>query len=271
MLKDRFILFLVVSSVTVNAQPREFPYHRNTMDFVLLPIGITTFITSEYLSAKRDNSLSINEIEALDRTNIHGFDRSATYNWSPAAADFSDVPFRTMPFLPIVLGIPLAKNKQWNNALTLGLIYTEVFLLTKGITGITKSITSRTRPYLYNTAYSAEQRFTFQDETAPNTSFFSGHSSATFAFAVLLSKTYTDLYGKNTWSKVIWGTSLSLAGATAYARVAAGVHFPTDVLVGAVVGSAIGYLIPELHKRKTEKLSLTIFPGYFSAVYTLKN
>ena len=36
---------------------------------------------------------------------------------------------------------------------------------------------------------------------------------------------------------------------TAWARVGAGKHFASDVIVGYLTGAAIGYLVPELHKR----------------------
>jgi len=39
-------------------------------------------------------------------------------------------------------------------------------------------------------------------------------------------------------------------GTTAYLRVKAGKHFPTDVIVGAVIGSAVGYAVVSLHKMQ---------------------
>ena len=51
------------------------------------------------------------------------------------------------------------------------------------------------------------------------------------------------------WAKgLVWGSTMSVAALTAYARVAAGRHFPSDVIVGAIVGSAIGHLIPRSHR-----------------------
>jgi membrane-associated phospholipid phosphatase len=43
---------------------------------------------------------------------------------------------------------------------------------------------------------------------------------------------------------------LLLAATVGTLRVLSGKHFPTDVLTGAVVGSALGWLIPELHRNK---------------------
>ena len=44
-------------------------------------------------------------------------------------------------------------------------------------------------------------------------------------------------------------TGIDNAAVTASLRVAAGKHFFTDVLTGAGVGSAVGFLVPYLHRR----------------------
>ena len=38
-------------------------------------------------------------------------------------------------------------------------------------------------------------------------------------------------------------------------------HYPTDVIAGAIVGSAIGYLVPTLHRKGREgRLGLVVTP-----------
>jgi membrane-associated phospholipid phosphatase len=46
------------------------------------------------------------------------------------------------------------------------------------------------------------------------------------------------------WNAVVLYGAATGVGAL---RVAAGKHFPTDIIVGAVLGSAIGWLVPTLH------------------------
>jgi membrane-associated phospholipid phosphatase len=43
---------------------------------------------------------------------------------------------------------------------------------------------------------------------------------------------------------------LGTAAAVGGLRIAAGKHFPTDILAGAAVGSLVGYLVPRLHLRR---------------------
>jgi membrane-associated phospholipid phosphatase len=78
-------------------------------------------------------------------------------------------------------------------------------------------------------------------------SFWSGHSSLSFALAV--SAGMVAHYRGYRSEPYIWAGGLALAAATGYLRIAADAHYFTDVLIGAAVGSATGYLIPKyLHR-----------------------
>ena len=49
-----------------------------------------------------------------------------------------------------------------------------------------------------------------------------------------------------------------IASSVAVERVASGHHFPTDVAVAAVAGTAIGITVPWLHLRRgPERISIT--------------
>lgn len=53
--------------------------------------------------------------------------------------------------------------------------------------------------------------------------------------------------------------SYGLAAATASLRVLSGMHFTTDVLAGAALGSAFGFLVPFLHQRTASMQEKTGF------------
>jgi len=63
-----------------------------------------------------------------------------------------------------------------------------------------------------------------------STSFPSGHSASAFAFAAAVGKEIP----------AITGPLRGLAGAVAYSRVHTGVHYPTDVIIGSIIGASIG-------------------------------
>lgn len=66
-------------------------------------------------------------------------------------------------------------------------------------------------------------------------SFTSSHATNHFTFAFFVMMASLDFMGKARYVLLIW------AACIAYAQVYVGVHFPFDVLAGALVGSIIGF------------------------------
>ncbi len=66
-------------------------------------------------------------------------------------------------------------------------------------------------------------------------SFTSSHATNHFALAVYLTFTLRTWIGRYAWILFLWAATI------AYAQVYAGVHYPLDVIGGALLGSAIGY------------------------------
>ena len=79
--------------------------------------------------------------------------------------------------------------------------------------------------------------------------------------AVFLSTVYSDYYPDSDWKYAVWGASLLTASVIGYLRYESGSHFPTDILTGAIVGSAIGYLIPFIHRSENENLDISFGLG----------
>lgn len=90
-----------------------------------------------------------------------------------------------------------------------------------------------------------------------NLSFFSGHSSLSFALATAGGMVSSHRHQKI--APYVWGLGLGFASITAYLRVAADKHYTTDVVTGAVVGAAVGYLGPTWFHQHEIVLSPT--PG----------
>jgi membrane-associated phospholipid phosphatase len=72
-------------------------------------------------------------------------------------------------------------------------------------------------------------------------SFPSGHTSTAFATATGLSLQYPKWY--------VIAPSYAYAGTVAYSRMHLGVHYPSDVLVGALIGSGCAYLTHVVNKK----------------------
>jgi membrane-associated phospholipid phosphatase len=76
-------------------------------------------------------------------------------------------------------------------------------------------------------------------------SFPSGHTSSAFANATALSIAFPKWY--------VIAPSFVWASAVGYSRMDLGVHYPSDVLAGAIVGSGSAYLTYKINKWMNKK------------------
>ena len=122
-----------------------------------------------------------------------------------------------------------------------------------GLTKCAKSLSKRPRPYAYNTDLSYEKR----ESRNASLSFWSGHASLAFTTAVFSGYVFQNRHPGSRLIMPVWITGICFATATSVLRVRSGNHFPSDIVVGAAVGSFIGWIIPRIHKEKSCPISLT--------------
>lgn len=77
--------------------------------------------------------------------------------------------------------------------------------------------------------------------------YFSAHAANSFALAVF----FSNLLKREV--KLIWILLLVWAAFVAYSRIYVGVHFPLDVLSGAIIGSLFGWIFVKLYIFATNK------------------
>jgi hypothetical protein len=109
-----------------------------------------------------------------------------------------------------------------------GRLGTEAELDTEVVVQVLKLVTQRTRPNL-----------------ADNQSFPSGHAASAFALAAVMSSEYHD-------KPLVVVGSYGFATAVSLARVGGLNHFPSDVLVGAVIGELIGRYVVHHHAHQAQ-------------------
>lgn len=239
------LLFLANGLVAKN---RTFPYELKNRDYLIFSLRIGTAALGG--SLKEDyRSITMEELMRLDRKDVMGFDRRATYNWSPHWSDLSDT-FQDFVVIPclFMVSIPPIFHAKLTETVTVATMLMESYLFLYGFTYLSKAAVGWKRPFVYNAALSVEERKAMARDDV-FFSFFSGHAAGAFCAATFLSKVMSDIHGNSVWTYLLWGSNLSFAALTAYARVKAGKHYPTDVIAGAAVGFAIGYVVPMLHKK----------------------
>jgi membrane-associated phospholipid phosphatase len=240
-LKERTLVIISVLLIAQYASLSQLSYTtaRKT-DPVLLGSGIATLLASS-LFEEPLLPLSIAELENLSRSSVNRIDRSATYHYSQTDARWSDLLVGFSVASPA--GLFFIKDVRLK-AGTFSLMYLETILLSTFIPQICKRSVERYRPYSYNPDAPISER------TNPDVrrSFFSGHTTSAFASAVFLSTVYSKIHNSGEWKSLVWTGSLLSATLVSYLRYSSGAHFPTDIVTGAIVGTAIGFIVPALHE-----------------------
>jgi membrane-associated phospholipid phosphatase len=111
-------------------------------------------------------------------------------------------------------------------------------IVNAGVTGALKYSINRDRPFV-----------TYPDilkkAKAGSPSFPSGHTSSAFATATSLSLSYPE------WYVIV--PSFAYAGTVAYSRMHLGVHYPSDVAAGAIIGAGCAYITYKVNKALLNK------------------
>jgi undecaprenyl-diphosphatase len=234
-------------------------------DILIGTTGILLNIAALNIEANRTMKAGTNSVDLED---INPFDRwsAAKYN---KGLDITSTVFEVVTALSPAL-LLLAPMDDWA---TIGVMYAESFLLAFGAKEMGKALIPRARPYNYfpDAPQDALDNGDFGE------SFFSGHTTIAFNGAVFVSTVFSAYFPDSIWKIPVIAGSLSFAAMTGIMRIASGSHFFSDVLIGAIVGGATGFLVPYLHsvtgfpfyraERQEDTLSLSVVPGVVSAVY----
>lgn len=188
------------------------------------------------------DDLSIETVNKLSKNQVNRFERFAVDYYSLPAKKTSDYLVFACVATPFVLLMDENIKGEYFNV---GVIVAQSYFVTSALVSFTKVVSERKRPLTYNENIDIKIR---QNKDNKN-SFFSGHTALSFNGAILTAKIYDDFHPEknNTW---IYATGAVAASTVGYLRLKAGKHYPTDIITGAVVGTASALLITELYKNK---------------------
>ena len=154
---------------------------------------------------------------------------------------------------PLVLGLFDSFNadttRPWADWGTDLLVVTEAGLLTTLLTSTLKYAVRRPRPTQYNP--DMPNRFGASEHQL---SFPSGHTSVAAAVATSYAMTFGLRHPDSPWRWAVYAGGGVAALFTGYARVAAGMHFYTDIIGGLALGAAVGTLVPWMHRKEVSLL-----------------
>jgi membrane-associated phospholipid phosphatase len=186
-----------------------------------------------------------------DPGEVNRFDRVAIGHHSAAASTASDVTAALSVAVPPVvdalrlgLGAPFAADVT---------VFAETLAVSSALVVAAKYAVRRPLPL----AYDGDPRYV--GAQGGYRSFYSGHTSTVVSALTAAAWTTRWRDGERGWPWVVVAVAGTSVGVE---RVLAGRHFPSDVLVGAAAGLAVGTAVPWLHRRRgAVALSLAPRPG----------
>lgn len=205
-------------------------------DALILGSALTLIATDIILSnidnkvVHIDSKLNIDEVNKIDKILMRPYSKKI---------DLLGTGFELATAItPLVfLSVP---TTEWT---TIAGMYAETMLFAYGFKELAKAVFDRPRPYMYFDDFPIEE----VQKGDWNSSFFSGHTTLSFAAATFTTYVFCKYKPESKWKIPVIATSYTLAAATAAMRILSGNHFLTDVAIGAVVGSITGLLIPFWH------------------------
>ena len=138
-----------------------------------------------------------------------------------------------VPVTMAIVGLANHDDKLLRNA---GVIATGT-IINFGITAGLKYLVKRKRPFTTYPGIIVNK----SGSPCNDPSFPSGHTSTSIMLATSLSLQYPKWY--------VIAPAYLYAGTVAYSRMDLGVHYPSDVLTGAIIGSGSAYITYKINKK----------------------
>ena len=225
--------------------------------FSVVATAANIYAIPNIIKAKKD--LTDAELAAL-RPNIHkGFDRWALQQ-DPSKREInyrnSDIVLPAIVVSAAALGFDKAIRKDWLKIL---MMYYETHAVTFSLYNFSffgPAFQNKVRPYsYYDTYFTADQRRGGNQRN----SLYSGHTASASAATFFIVKVFSDYHPEIGRKKyLLYGLASVPPLVEGYLRMKALTHFPSDIMVGFVVGAACGVAVPSLHRFRDRGIKVSM-------------
>ena len=196
-----------------------------------------------------------------DKDDLLPWDKPLAGRYSESADLASDIG-SVFAIAPLVVG-----GIAWHDGSSTGaefatftLMFFQAIGIGNGLNLALRSLEIWPRPYMYSESGEGRKKAENAKSEAYG-SFFSGHTTAAFTVATFTDQWFRTAYPNSPYKGIMRASAYSLATLESVLRIAAGKHYFTDVLVGALVGTGVSIGILEMHKDRNENFSVWVGPG----------
>jgi hypothetical protein len=239
----KFVFLICFLTAKLNLYSESVYTYDLKKDLVISALSVGALGVS-YLAPGKTNGIP-NE---LNRNDVNFIDRGLMFPEDDTPHHIRDKMRNWMPVLTIItplsvwgLGGGGFEKKDFDTWLTYGIMYMQAATLTFGTVEILKKTVDRYRPRSY-----------FDNSVGKlisNDCFPSDTTAFSFLASTLFSVTFSTEYPYSPWRIPVIAGSYTLATSIGVIGIISGMHFLTDVLAGAAIGTFYGWVIPLLHRR----------------------
>jgi hypothetical protein len=256
--------FFIFSVVRLCGQADSLPaakvYHVNrlTVSMVIVAGSVADVLAIKPLRDKP--VITETEFNNLNPDLLHSFD-SWALEQNPAnrkkfqqISDYSQIPYFLIP--EAMFAINKKMRKDW---LDISLMYWEGHTITffsynYGFFG--PRFQNSYRPVVYYDEIPIEDKNIGYNRS----SFYSGHTASVAYTSFFTAKVYSDYHPELGMKKyLLFAAALVPPVAMGYMRVLALDHFPSQCMVGLLIGATVGIAVPEFHKFHKKDISIGMF------------
>ena len=243
------LLFAAAAHGTALAQtPRPLSVYRvSAKTDAPVMIAASLAVTLPYLFADR----LITPRCPCNASEVNSFDRGAIGNTNDFARQLSDLTVGAVIIVPLAFdALQVREQPVFTED---AVVFAQTLLVNGALTTAAKFIVQRPLPR----TYAGDPALVGKPKGYR--SFYSGHTSTVFAGLAAAAMTVRLRHGEKIWP---WIATLVVGSSVAIERVADGRHFPSDVIVGALMGTATGIAVPWLHARTRSRAgTITVAPA----------
>jgi hypothetical protein len=199
------------------------------------------------------------EIAGLNPSAFNEFEQMAFHQDPTKTEQYdqtSDYILQGIVAAPVLLGFDKNIRKDvWR----LLMMYYETHAITFSIYNYSffgPTFQNKYRPVVYYTDIPYDARADGNNKNSQ----YSGHTASAAAATFFMAKVYNDYHPEFSTGKkyLLYGLASIPPLVEGYLRVQALKHFPSDVLIGFVIGATCGIVVPELHRFKRQAIKVGV-------------